>query len=344
MASAIMLHTFRVPLVLIRVPLRRMTIGAAASVAIAMGGCAGAPPSSGETTPVEEARDLEAEREAREREATQQARLRELEAQLALARSEAAELRARSGAQVQTETVRIGGEDASDAASLFDDTDTGEWEVPAEHLPPDEDEPGPSAQRPVLRLYGERPLEEPPPPLDDPSFASVANLPVADPPESDPSLRLTTAPTTSGDAGAPPWIASAPPPPAAEPPGRPTVDPGREAYERALGLFRERKVAEAARELQRLLSSHPGHALASRARYWLAESLYIQRRYDDAREAFESYVRSSPRSAKVPDALLKIGLCHRRSGDDAAASRVFARLRSEHPDSVAARTAAGSGS
>jgi tol-pal system protein YbgF len=342
MAVVIMFHTFRVPLVLLRIPLRRLTVGAAAAAAIAMGGCAGAPSPSGETTPVEEARDSEAEREAREREAAHRARLRELEAQLALARSEADELRARSGAQVQTETVRIGGEDASDAASLFDDTDTGEWEVPAEHLPPaEDDDPGPSAQRPVLRLYGERPTEEPPP-LDDPSFASVANLPVADLPEGDPSLRLTTTPATPGDAGAPPWIASAPPP-AAEPPGRPTMDPGREAYERALGLFRERKVVEAARELQRMLSSHPGHALASRARYWLAESLYIQRRYDDARQTFESYVQNAPGSAKVPDALLKIGLCHQRSGNDAAASRVFARLRSEHPESVAARTA-GSGS
>ncbi len=307
-----------------------------------MGGCAGTPPPSGETTPVEEARDSEAEREAREREAAQQARLRELEAQLALARAEAAELRARSGAEVQTETVRIGGEDASDAASLFDDTDTGEWEVPAEHLPPEESDPGPSAQRPVIRLYGERPTEEPPP-LDDPSFASVANLPVAELPEGDPSLRLTTTPTTSGAAGTPPWIASTPPQ-AAEPPGRPTLDPGREAYERALGLFRERKVVEAARELRRMLSSHPGHALASRARYWLAESLYIQRRYDDARQTFEAYVQNEPSSAKVPDALLKIGLCHQRSGNDAAATRVFARLRSEHPNSVAARTAAASGS
>lgn len=341
MASAIMLHTFRVPLLPLRVPLRRLTAGAAASVAIAVGGCAAATPPS-ETTPVVEARDSEAERAEREREVAHRVRLRELEAQLALARAEAAELRSRSGGAVQTETVRIGGEDASDAASLFDDNDTGEWEVPAEHLPPSEEDPGPSAQRPVLRLYGERPEDEPPP-LDDPSFAAVANLPVAALPDPDPSLRLTTTPATPDGSGAPPWIASAPQP-AAEPPGRPQIDGGREAYERALGLFRERKVVEAARELERMLASHPGHALAPRARYWLAESLYIQRRYDDARQTFEAYVQVAPRSAKVPDALLKIGLCHQRSGNDAAAHRVFARLRSEHPNSVAARTAAGSGS
>ncbi|MBO6937330.1 MAG: tol-pal system protein YbgF [Deltaproteobacteria bacterium] len=338
-----MFETFRVPLVFVRLPLRRAAAGAA-FVALSLVGCAGAPSPSGETTPVEEARDMEAERQAREREAEHQARLRELEAQLALARAEAAELRANSGAQVQTDTVRIGGEDASDNASLFDDTDTGEWEVPAEHLPPEDDDPGPSARnRPVLRLYGERPEE--PVPLGDPSFAAMAGatpLPVAPLPVVDPSLRMATAPAPVGDSGAPPWITAAPP--SATPAERPTVDSGREAYERALGLFRERKVAEAARELRRMLSSYPGHTLASRARYWLAESLYIQRRYDDARRTFEDYVQGAPGAAKVPDALLKIGLCHQRSGNDAAASRVFARLRSEHPNSVAARTAAGSGS
>jgi len=342
MALAIMFETFRVPLVLVRFPLRRATATGAALVALSLGGCAGAPP-SGETTPVEVARDSEAQREAREREAEHQARVRELQAQLALARAEAAELRANSGASVQTDTVRIGGEDASDNAALFDDTDTGEWEVPAEHLPPSEEEQaGPSARRPTLRLYGERPTEEPIP-LGDPSFAPVAGaapLPVAPLPVGDPSLRLATTPATAGS-DAPPWLTA---PASTAPAERPTVDSGREAYERALGLFRERKVVEAARELRRMLSSYPGHGLASRARYWLAESLYIQRRYDDARRTFEDYVQGAPRSAKVPDALLKIGLCHQRSGNDAAANRVFARLSRQHPGSVAARTAAGSGS
>ena len=362
MALAIMLHSARtgsMPDILRSLetairgrlrPLRRLATGVVSSLALTASayatGCASAPAPGG-TTPVEEAQpaDLEAEVERREREQAQAERLRELEAQLALARAEAAELRARSGpGQVPSDTVRIGGEDASDAASLFDDSDTGEWEVPAEHLPEEESEAGgPQAGRTVLRLYGERPSEPDPATLGDPSFASVAGIDVRQP-----ELRLATAPVPAApDPGSPPWVAGAgvtpsngtPPPPA-----RPTLDPGREAYERALGLFQERKVEEAARELRRMLASHPGHALASRARYWLAESLYIQRRYDDARGVFEAFVRGAPRSAKVPDALLKIGLCHQRSGDDAAANRVFARLRSEHPGSVAARTAVRSGS
>ena len=85
-----------------------------------LAGCAGATTGEG-TTPAEEAARDEAEREeARARrlaEAERQARIRELETQLAMARAETDDLRSRGS--VQTETVRIGGEDASDG--LFDE-------------------------------------------------------------------------------------------------------------------------------------------------------------------------------------------------------------------------------
>ncbi|MAQ19830.1 MAG: hypothetical protein CMN30_34135, partial [Sandaracinus sp.] len=251
--------------------LRRLMGGTGLALSL-LAGCAGATTGEG-TTPAEEAARDEAEREeARARrlaEAERQARIRELETQLAMARAETDDLRSRGS--VQTETVRIGGEDASDG--LFDDAE-GDWEVPAEHLPETEPEAQPEARRPVLRLYGERPVE-PEPVLADPSFAPVANVPVRAP-----ELRLATAPVAPmPEPSTPPWVAGASSGAAGTvaTPARPTVDGGREAYERALGHFRERRVGEAAQELERMLTSYPGHALAGRARYWLAESLYIQR-------------------------------------------------------------------
>ena len=343
MASAIMIEKHPRTIVALhalwrtpRVSLRRLAGGTGLALTL-LTGCAGATPTS-ETTPsatIDD--DLAIERRTgREQRVAHAARVRELEAQLAMARAEVAELRGQSGGAVHTETVRIGGEDANGSASLFDDDDTGDWEVPAEHLPEAEDS-GPQARREVLRLYGER-SADPEPVLGDPSFAPVAHADVRAP-----ELRLATAPVAAApDPSAPPWMASSDGQAATS--AGPTVDSAREAYERALGLFRERRVAEAARELQGMLASYPGHGLASRARYWLAESLYIQRRYDDARRSFEGYLVAAPRGAKAPDALLKIGLCHRRAGDDVAASRAFARLRTEHPNSVAARTAGRSDS
>ena len=46
-----------------------------------------------------------------------------------------------------------------------------------------------------------------------------------------------------------------------------------------------------------------------------------------------------PNGAKVPDALLKIGLCQRGLGDGALAKQTWERLVRDYPGSVAARQA-----
>jgi TolA-binding protein len=46
-----------------------------------------------------------------------------------------------------------------------------------------------------------------------------------------------------------------------------------------------------------------------------------------------------PRGEKVPDALLKIGLCQKDLGDGAGAKRSWERVVREHPQSAAARQA-----
>ena len=65
--------------------------------------------------------------------------------------------------------------------------------------------------------------------------------------------------------------------------------------------------------------------------------------YAEARTDFERVVVRWPRAAKVADALFKIGMCHRRMGDHRRARAYFARVRREHPDSVAARLSAEEG-
>ena len=297
-------------------------------------GCASAGNAPATSTAADVARRTEAD--TRRDRAAHSERLRELQAQLALARAEADELRSHPRAG-PTETVRIGGED--DAPTFFEDDDGTEWDIPSAHLPeppPPIDEPS-SVRRPVLQLYGSR--SEAIPSAGDPSFAPIAGAPLLRS-GSVPALRMAVAPPPYPTSL--PWAnrSAADDRSSDSSPLRETADGGQDAYQRALGFFRERRVAAAEQELRGLLEAYPGHRLASRARYWLAETLYVQRRYDDARLAFEQFVTTDEASTRAPDALLKIGLCHRRAGDDAAASRAFARLRTEHPQSIAARTAA----
>ncbi|MBX3248219.1 MAG: tetratricopeptide repeat protein [Myxococcales bacterium] len=275
---------------------------------------------------------------------------RELQSRLALARAEL-DRQAREVPRPFEETVRIGGNTAEGRAlRFFDDEEAeGEWDEPVADLD-DEDEPDDGRPRPVLRLYG-APVAAPLSELEPAYTSSDGTVPASVAagggtvrpwrplPAPVPVAAVPSAPAASlGVPGFPsPQVTPAPPPTRVEPAVRP--DAGAAAYERALGLLRERRVADALRAFETFLADHEPHPLMGNARYWRAESLYVLRRYDEALAAFEAYLDSHPNAGKAADALLKVGLCHERMGNRGAATRTFERLRREHPSSVAARLA-----
>jgi tol-pal system protein YbgF len=257
--------------------------------------------------------------------------MREMRTRLALAQAQSAE-------SLPRETVRIGSPAASGSESTsFADDEGGAWDDPEDNLPtppePAATEEVSTRPRPVLRLYGTRdePLPDVPVraiPAAEASGWARASLPVAP--------ALTPLPTSPQVEPAPlPLPAAAAPAPRA----RAAFDIGRESYRAALGELRAQRFERALAGFDRFLTDHPSHHLAANARYWRAESLYIQREYRRARSAFRLYVRLHPQGRKVAEAMLKIGLCHQHMGDPAAAHRAFEQLQQEHPESVAARTA-----
>jgi tol-pal system protein YbgF len=304
-------------------------------------GCARSAAPGGTTPVAQEERERIAALEQETRRRAEE--VRELESQLALARARAAAPR--------TETVRIGDsttpEPREDGFVFFEDEGTT-WDEPPAEVLEDESEAEEaheeaSGPRPVLRLHEEPAFEMPEglPALEPAPLPSSGTLsarvaaggwrplepqPVSSPPPSPPVATLPTA-------IAPTYVSPAPVSPA------PRVDPSSEAYGRALGLLRERRVTEALRAFDTFLADHGGSSLAPAARYWRAEALYVLRRYGEAQAAFDAYLVAHPRDARAADALLKLGLCHEHMGDRAAALRTFERLRREHPSSVAARLA-----
>ncbi|MBK6810714.1 MAG: tol-pal system protein YbgF [Sandaracinaceae bacterium] len=111
------------------------------------------------------------------------------------------------------------------------------------------------------------------------------------------------------------------------------------AYRAALGHLRDRQYPEAVDAFDSFLRTHANHPYVANAHYWRAEAIYAQRRYRDALHAFEVFVQRHGSHTKVADALLKMGLCHARSGDTARARAMFRRVQQEYPDTVAARLA-----
>jgi len=122
-------------------------------------------------------------------------------------------------------------------------------------------------------------------------------------------------------------------------PPRPEADAATEQYRVALRHLTERRISEASAGLDRFVAEHPGHPHADNAMYWRAEIDYTRRDYAAALRRFSGLIERFPRGSKVPDALLRIGLCYERMGQRSRARRVFSRLRQQFPNTVAARMA-----
>ena len=81
-----------------------------------------------------------------------------------------------------------------------------------------------------------------------------------------------------------------------------------------------------------LLASSSTNKLSDNAQYWIGESHYALKRYDEAIIDFEK-VLTFPNSNKKPDAQYKLGLCYLRKGDNQKAAEELNRLRELYPNS-----------
>ena len=95
-----------------------------------------------------------------------------------------------------------------------------------------------------------------------------------------------------------------------------------------------------ARELfTQFLRDFHGDELAPNAQYWLAESYYSDRRYEDAQREFGKVTKEWKSSEKVPDALLKIGMSFQALGNCKNALLFYEGVISEHKSAPAAKVA-----
>ena len=162
--------------------------------------------------------------------------------------------------------------------------------------------------------------------------ASPSPLP-ATPPAAPASPAKTAA--ASQPAPAPAATAPAQTPPAAG------IDPFAEqqAYQSAFDLLKSGRYEDATIAFQQFIAEYPAGSYADNAQYWLGETFYITRRFEQAVQEFERLVSAHPNSQKLTHALLKIGYAHDELGNEAEAERVLGELMERHPQSAAAALA-----
>jgi tol-pal system protein YbgF len=160
--------------------------------------------------------------------------------------------------------------------------------------------------------------------------------------------RVETAETATREAKvAPPTATAAPPTPErprepAPPPTRqtaPAAENAEQDYNAALATFRAHEYGQAVLDFLDFIAKHPQHRLVANAQYWIGEAYYVQRDYRQALVEFQKVLDVAPSSPKVPDALLKMGLCHRNLHDLNHARQTWDRVEKDYPRSDAAAKA-----
>lgn len=112
-----------------------------------------------------------------------------------------------------------------------------------------------------------------------------------------------------------------------------------EAYERAFNTLKEGRYAKSQQEFNELLHRYPEGQYSDNARYWLGESYYAGRQFDQAKGQFQKVLDDFPHSTKRPGAQLKIGFIQFEQGKVAQARKTLGEVIQRYPNSTAANLA-----
>ncbi len=112
------------------------------------------------------------------------------------------------------------------------------------------------------------------------------------------------------------------------------------SYDAALALFENRKYKEAKTAFEEFITANPGHSLRPNAQYWVGECQYSQGDYSGAILNFTDVAGNYPTHPKAAAALLKAGYAYANLGDQENARFYWQMLRHDFPKSSEARLAA----
>lgn len=104
------------------------------------------------------------------------------------------------------------------------------------------------------------------------------------------------------------------------------------AYENALAAFNGKKYDQAIKMFDDLLSGVIGEDLADNCHYWIGESYFGKRVYDESMKHFEEVFKYKG-SEKAGDAQFMMAQCYERLGKKAEAKDAYERVVKDYPTS-----------
>ena len=114
----------------------------------------------------------------------------------------------------------------------------------------------------------------------------------------------------------------------------PALPPGnaKQQYDFALSLIlNEQDFAKAENAFRAFIENHPKSNLTGNAYFWLGQTHFVRKQYEDAAFAFADGFKKFPRGTKAPENLYKLGMSLRQLGRQREACTAFSRLLDNYP-------------
>ena len=106
----------------------------------------------------------------------------------------------------------------------------------------------------------------------------------------------------------------------------------KEKYDYAYDLLLKRDLPNAEVALRAFVDQHPKHELADNAIYWLGETYYARKNYQEAIRVYYDAYKTYPKGNKAPDVLLKLGMSLASIGEKDSACSAYDELTRAHPE------------
>ncbi len=112
---------------------------------------------------------------------------------------------------------------------------------------------------------------------------------------------------------------------------RPVSD--KSAYESAKKMYDDGDLEAARIAFENFINTFPESSYAGNARFWIADSYYVEKWYEKAILEYQKVLEQFPDSNKIPAARLKQGYAFAELGENANARLILNELISRYPDS-----------
>lgn len=110
-------------------------------------------------------------------------------------------------------------------------------------------------------------------------------------------------------------------------------------YLKGLETFKTGDMAGARNQFTQFIEKNTGHDLTPNARYWIGETYYGEKNYEQAILEFQEVVKQYPKKEKAPAAMLKQALSFKALKDIKSTQYLLKRLTADYPKSDEAKKA-----